>query len=334
MRFLFALASLLVLALPVTAAADPLIIRMATIAPQGSGWAREFSAFARDVEATTHGSVRMKLYFSGIAGGDIEVVDRIRRDQLDGAIGSESCIRLGPSMRVTRIFGLFQSREESGYVLTRLKPILDEEFARSGFVNLGEATLGPEILFTRTPVHNMADLRKTTLWIWSLDESLAVQSPALGLHVVATPLEEATRAFDEHKVDGFVAVPSAALAFQWSAQARFLEDLRLSYREGCLFMSNRSFDALPLDVQEAIRSAAAKLRVRMDDLERRQDDELVGGLFNRQGLTTTPVDERFRSEFFDLAREMRTRLGATLVPPRLMEQVLSWLADYRAMHSR
>ena len=334
MRLAPALAILLPLVVPVAAVADPVVLRMATIAPQGSGWAREFSAWGRDIEATTHGQVRMKLYFSGIAGADLEILDRIRREQLDGAIGSESCVRLGPSMKVTRIFGLFQSREESAYVLTRLKPILDEEFGKSGFINLGEATLGPDILFTRGPVRTMADLRKTTLWIWSLDEAMGVQAQALGLHVVPTPLEGATRAFDEGKVDGFVAVPSAALAFQWSAQARYLEDLRLSYREGCLFMSNRAFDALPLDVQEAIRTASAKLHARMDDLERRQDDELVGGLFNRQGLTTLPVDERFRGEFFELAREMRTRLGATLVPPRLMEQVLSWLADYRAMHTR
>jgi TRAP-type C4-dicarboxylate transport system substrate-binding protein len=327
-----ALATLLVMLAPV-AAADPIVLRMATIAPQGSGWAREFSAFGRDVENATDGAVRMKLYFSGIAGGDIEVVDRIRRDQLDGAIGSESCLHLGPSMKVTRIFGLFQSREESAYVLTRLKPILDAEFMKSGFINLGEATLGPDILFTRGPVRSMAELRKTTLWVWSLDEALNVQAPALGLRVVATPLEGATRAYDEHAVDGFVAVPSAALAFQWSAQARYLEDLRLSYREGCLFIATRAFDALPIEQQNAIRAAAGKLHARMEDLERRQDDELVGGLFSRQGLQTLAVDERFRGEFFELTRDMRMKLGQRLVSDQLMAQVQSWLADYRVMHS-
>jgi TRAP-type transport system periplasmic protein len=323
---------LLALFVPVAAAADPIVLRMATIAPQGSGWAREFAAFARDVETITAGGVRMKLYFSGIAGGDIEVVDRIRRDQLDGAIGSESCTRLSPSMLVTRIFALFQSREESKYVLTRLKPILDAEFLKSGFINLGEATLGQELLFTRRPVRNMAELRSTPLWIWSLDESLVHQAQALGMRVVPTALEDANRAYDEGRVDGFVAVPSAALAFQWSASARYLQDLRLSYRVGCMFIASRSFDALPIDVQNAVRAAAGKLSIRMDDLERRQDDELVGGLFSRQGMHTVAVDERFRGEFFELARDMRSRLGASLVPSGLMEKVVGWLADYRAMH--
>jgi len=100
--------------------ADPVTLRLSTIAPEGSGWAREFAAWARDIEQGTHGAVHVKMYYSAIGGDEFTVLERIKRDQLDGAIGSESCARLGPSLRVTRIFGLFQSRQESFYVLGRL----------------------------------------------------------------------------------------------------------------------------------------------------------------------------------------------------------------------
>ncbi len=328
-----ALALALVLAASRRTEADPVVLRMATIAPEGSGWAREFSAYARDVEAGTHGAVRMKIYFSGIGGDDLGILARIKRDQLDGAIGSESCFRLAPSMSVTRIVGLFQSREEVRYVLSRLKPIVDGEFLRAGFINMGEATLGPELLMTRQPVRDLVELRKTKLWVWELDSALQVQTRALGMHIIPLSLEQATRAYDDKSVDGFVAMPSAALAFQWSAQAGYLEDLSLSYRAGCEFIASRAFDPLPIEVQQFIHAASGKLRARMDDLERRQDEELVGGLFARQGLKTVPISERFRLDVFNLAREMRTQVGQALVSPRLLEQVLGWLADYRAEHS-
>ncbi|MDB4965635.1 MAG: TRAP-type C4-dicarboxylate transport system, substrate-binding protein [Myxococcales bacterium] len=320
------------LAVAPPAAADPITLRVATIAPAGTAWAREFGAFARDVEAGTHGAVHIKIYYSGIAGDDVTVLDRIRRDQLDGAMSSESCMRLSPSLRVTRVFGLFQNRDEAAYILTRLRPTLDAEFLKEGFIHLGEAALGPEVLFTREPVRDMAELRKTALWIWELDDALRAQAPALGLHVTATSLELATRAYDEKRVDGFIAVPSAALAFQWSAQARYLEDVRLSYRNGCLFVASRAFDALPIDAQSYVRAATAKLRNRLDDLGKRQDDALLEGLFARQGLRAVPVSERFRLELFSLARDMRTRVGGTLVSQKLLAQVLNWLADYRVEH--
>ena len=42
-------------------------------------------------------------------------------------------------MRVMRMVGLFQTRDESAYVAGRLKPLFDEDFRKQGFVNLGEA---------------------------------------------------------------------------------------------------------------------------------------------------------------------------------------------------
>jgi TRAP-type transport system periplasmic protein len=324
------LAALLSLAAARSAYADTVTLRMATIAPEGTAWARELAAFAREIDANTHGAVRVKIYYSSIAGDEFTVINRIKRDQLDGAIGSESCMLLGPSMRVTRIVGLFQTRAESAYVLTRLKPILDAEFAKNGFVNLGQANLGPEILFTRDPVRSVADLRRVRFWVWNLDESLRRQAGALGLTIVPKPIEEAGRAYDSGAVDGFIAIPTAGLAFQWSTRARYLEDLRISYRSGCVFFSSRSFDALPFEAREIIKSAAAKLRGRIEDVGQREDGALLGGLFARQGLKPVPVSERFRTEFFELAQG--ARVTNKIVANSLLDTVLAWLADYRVMH--
>jgi TRAP-type C4-dicarboxylate transport system substrate-binding protein len=179
----------------------------------------------------------------------------------------------------------------------------------------------------------MAELRKTILWIWNLDDALALQTSALGLRTVALSLDGGSRAYDDKSVDGFVAMPTAALAFQWSVQARYLQNLELAWRNGCVFIASRAFDPLPIEVQRYMRTATAKLRQRLDDMNMRQDDALIGGLFARQGMKTIPVSDQFRLEFFREAREQRVRLGDKLVPPKLLEQVLAWLADYRAEHS-
>jgi TRAP-type C4-dicarboxylate transport system substrate-binding protein len=235
-------------------------------------------------------------------------------------------------MRALRIVGLFQNRDESAYVAGRLKESLDAEFLKAGFVNMGYAALGPEVLFTRKPVHDWSELVATPLFVWALDDAMLTQGHALGLKLVPGSLDAATHLYDEKKVDGFISIPTAALAFQWSAQAGYLSPLSFNYRNGCLFFSNRAFDALPLDVQRYVRSASAKLRGRLDDLNARQDDALLGGLFAKQGVKLVPVSERFRLEFFDKARELRSRPGAQVAPRGLIDEVLSWLADYRAQH--
>lgn len=68
-----------------TAAAEPHVIRLSSVAPEGTGWARLLRSFTRDVESATGGDVKVKWYLGGIAGDEVRVLERIRRDQLDGA---------------------------------------------------------------------------------------------------------------------------------------------------------------------------------------------------------------------------------------------------------
>src|SRR5438067_1162118 len=92
-----------ILAATGAARAEPTVVRIATVAPEGTSWARELRAWARDTETATDGKVHIKIYFGGIAGAEDVVLDRIRREQLDGAIGSELCTRLAPSLKVARV---------------------------------------------------------------------------------------------------------------------------------------------------------------------------------------------------------------------------------------
>jgi TRAP-type C4-dicarboxylate transport system substrate-binding protein len=311
----------------------PHVLRMAAVAPEGSSWARELKTFARDVEAQSAGALKVRWYFGGIAGDDVQTGERVRREQLDGvASAGMLCMRLAPSIRVLWLLGLFQSRQESAYVMGRLKPTLDAEFSQSGFVNLAEAGLGAQVIFSRQPVRSLADLRRGRFWIWNLDEVLRAQVAELGMQVESLPLDQASRAYDEGRIDGFIAIPTAALAFQWSAQARYLADLHMAFLPGCLLVANRAFDPLPLELQQVVHSASAKLQMRFEALGRTQDEALLGGLFARQGLQPVPVSDAFRSEFFESARSARDRLGERLMPRALVTRVLEMVADYRAEH--
>src|SRR6185369_1980017 len=172
--------------------------------------------------------------------------------------------------------------------------------------------------------------RKTRFWIWDRDDVLRYEPEKLGANVLALPVADALRAYDEHQIDGFIAPASVALAFQWSAATRYVTDLRLDYITACMVIADRAFDPLPSPVRDVIRSAGARLAVRFADLGRQQDAMLLNGLFRKQGLTTVPVDPRFASEFFELARATREKIDPRLVPAQLLARVLGILADYRA----
>jgi TRAP-type C4-dicarboxylate transport system substrate-binding protein len=315
------------------ASAD-VVIRLASPAPEGTAWARAGRAVASDLESSTNGKVKVKIFLGGITGNELETAERIRRGQLDAiASGGMLCMKLMPSFRILRVVGLFQSREESAYVSGRLRQTFEAEARREGFVLLGDMGVGPDHTFSMTPITSLADLKKPRFWVWDLDDVYGIELPRLGLTINPTPVELAARAFDEGKVNAFIAVPTAALAFQWSTQTRYVSDLRLSFLRGCLLMSTRVFDQMSVAEQQALRAAMAKLVAQLEDIGRRQDEALIGGLFERQGVRLVRASESFRAEFFEAARQARERLGGKLVDPAVLQKVMSMLADYRAEHA-
>jgi TRAP-type C4-dicarboxylate transport system substrate-binding protein len=324
--------ALALLAAPSLARAEPVTLRLASVAPDGTGWARELKAFGREVMATTHDNVQIKWYLSGIAGDELQSHERVQRDQLDGILsGGMLCQRLAPSMRAAGMAAEFRDRDEANYVMSRLRPTLDAEFAKSGYVILGTAGIGFSVFFSRTPVRTMADLRHLRPWLWSLDDMLKTQLGAMGINIVPLPVEIAARAFDEGKVDSFVGLPSAALAFQWSSQARYVMDLRVGYLTGCILVSRRAWDTLGHEDQQAVQSAVAKLQVRMHETTRQMDESLLSGLFAKQGLQALPVPPALQAEFSAAARDAEKQVEK-LTPPGTVERIAAWLAEYRSAH--
>ena len=324
----------LVAVAPSLAHGDPVTLRLASVAPDGTAWARELKVFGREVAATTREAVQVKWYFGGIAGDELQSEARVHRDQLDGLIsGGMLCQRLAPSMRAAGMAAEFRDRDEANYVIGRLMPTIQSEFAKAGYYVVGTAGIGFSVLFSRTPIRTMDELKRARPWLWSLDDILRTQLGAMGIQVVPLPVDEAARAFDDRRVDGFIGLPSAALAFQWSTQARYVMDLRVGYLTGCMLVSRRAWDTIGHEEQQAIESAAAKLQVRVREATRQMDDSLLSGLFARQGLEVQPVPAQLQAEFTAAAFEAR-KAAEKLVPPGTVEHIAEWLLEYRNNHKR
>ena len=87
-----ALASLLLafaaLAAPAHAAQ---VLKIATIAPEGSGWMREMRASAAELKERTAGRVELKFYPGGVMGNSVAVLRKMKLGQLHGGafVGAE-----------------------------------------------------------------------------------------------------------------------------------------------------------------------------------------------------------------------------------------------------
>jgi TRAP-type C4-dicarboxylate transport system substrate-binding protein len=316
------------------ARADATMLRIAVLAPDGTSWARDAKAWVRDLERASNGRLTAHLYFGAITGDDVEAERRMRKEQLDGALsGGIMCQNVAPSLRVMRIPGLVQDSAEGSFLLTRLFPSLQAEARQRGFVLLATTWLGRDVVLSRTRVDSFEALRRMRLWEWNIEPALIEYSRAMGLTIAPLPIGDAARAFEDGKIDGFVAIPAAILGFQWYAKRMYLSRLPFAPATGCMVMSTAAFDRLPTDLREILAGETAKSALRYSDTAKVQEAQLLeGGLFEKQGIPLTPVSLLLRTQFLEAARAARDKLGGKVVPQEVLFKVQGWLADYRNEH--
>jgi TRAP-type C4-dicarboxylate transport system substrate-binding protein len=178
----------------------------------------------------------------------------------------------------------------------------------------------------------MRDLLQTTFWLWDVKGDVS-SAQALNLRFHKGDVTEAGAAYDSGQVDGFITIPTAALAFQWTTQARFVTDLRIRYLVACVMISRRAWDHLDITQQDAIRAAAAKAIALSDEAGKKQDNDLLGGLFARQGVQSVPVSDEFREQFATAARAALSRIDEKSLPRALLERVERLQKEYRVKNA-
>jgi TRAP-type transport system periplasmic protein len=316
-----------------TAHAEPkFVLRMATVAPDGTGFARELRSLSREVAEATGGAVQLKWYWGGIAGDDAQIVERVARGQLDGVASGVVCQVLAPTFRAVHVPGLYRSRDEIHYVLGQLWDDVVREFRASGYQLLAFGVLGAVDVFSRHPVRTLDELKHERLWAWDADVMLRAPLAELGLALHVAPLDAAGRAYTDGRSDGFLTIPSATLMYQWYTQAHYLSELRVNFLTGCVAIATRAFDRLPSDYQQVLRGATAKMSDRLERHTQEQDAQLVGGVFSKQGVEPVPVSDAFRDEFAAAALAAVERMGARLIAPALLARAEKLVAHYRATH--
>ena len=146
---------------------------------------------ARELETTTHGDVRMKWYLGGIAGDEATALDRVRRGQLDGVAGALFCGSLSPTLAVTRVAGLVQSRDEALHLLNHLRPRIDEDFKKTASSPSCIGNFGNDIMLPARPRRRFAELRKRPHVDLERRHGAARQMELMGLNMVPATIDAA-----------------------------------------------------------------------------------------------------------------------------------------------
>jgi len=309
------------------------VLRMATIAPEGTPFAEDFAGFAREVAQLSDGELTIKWYWAGALGDDVEMAEKLQAGKVDGAALTDVGLNaLVPEMVIWGYPGLFEDYAEADYIEKSFRNRYDALFDDRGLVLLVWADIGFLHVFSDVPITSLGDLRKKSLWLWSGDYGSIFSAALFGIPHVESSLAELAEGLRAGKFDTFQFPPIAAIAWGLHPYAKYVSELRFRLMLGAFVFRKDVFDELPADQQRLLRSVGRKWERRIIKGWRAESQKAIGVMVD-QGMRVAKVSEKARQSYYQQALAHQPEFAKKFEVEDLMGEFVDALRKFREARS-
>ncbi len=329
-RWIVAAAVLLLAVVPpAPAAAQPVLVKMATLVPDGSSWHLILKETADKWRTLSNGAVNVRLYAGGVAGDDPDVVRKMRLGTLNaGVLTAVGVAEIDKSVYALGVPMMYDSYDEVYYVLEKMRPRLEASLAAKGFVVLNWADGGWVHFFTQKPVAAPDDLKPLKLFVWAGDATSVDLWKSAGFNPVPLPATELSTALQTGLVNALGCPPQVAVISQYYNHAKNMTALPWQLLLGATLINKAVWDRIPADMRPALMQAARESGARLQAEIRNSGDRDVEAM-RKRGLNVVAVDERSREQWRRTAESLYPRIRGAIVPADAFDEAMRHRDEYR-----
>lgn len=237
-----------------------LTIKLGSLAPNGSPWDKALRKIAAEWAAISNGKVVLKIYPGGIAGGEDDMIRKMRIGQLNaaGMTGIGMC-RVFPGILTIQLPLLIRTDKELYYVLEKMRPKFEKELESNGFKVIIWSKVGWVHFFSKKPVVKPDDLRAHKLFNYEGDPDGTLAWKKAGFHPVPLSPTELMTALQSGMVNAFSTTPLSAAAYQWFGLAKNMCGMKWAPLIGGIVISTRTWKRIPAKLRPKLLKAARKI---------------------------------------------------------------------------
>lgn len=323
------LAALLLASVPPAPAQAPILIKLATLVPDGSSWHLILKETAEKWRTASNGRVKVNIYAGGTLGDDPDVVRKMRLGTLNAAVlTAVGMAEIDKSVYALGVPMMYSSYDEVYYVLEKMRPRLEASMESKGFVVLNWADGGWVQFFAQKPVATPDDLRAQKLFTWAGDNDAIEIWKSARFNPVPLPATEIATALKTGLVTALGTPPQVAVISQFYNDAKNMTDMKWQLLLGATVIKKEAWARIPADLkpalQEASREAGTKLQA---EVRRTADKDVVE--MKKRGLNVVAVDAKTRALWEKTAESMYPRIRGPIVPADAFDEALRYRDEFR-----
>jgi TRAP-type C4-dicarboxylate transport system substrate-binding protein len=305
------------------------VLKIATLAPEGSAWMNLFHKWQARVEQRTEGRVKVKFYAGGVMGDEKDVIRKMKAGQLSGAaITGIGLAMINPEVRALEAARTYPELDNAR---ARLDPLLRKKFDEKGYMLMGWGDVGPVHIFSQRPIRSLDDLRQTKLWMFGDDPVTKGMFAALGLHGVPMGVPEVLPSLATGSIDAFFGSPLSTVALQWASHAKYVTSAVIGMATGATVLTKTAWASMDPKDQAILTEEAKAMESEVTNQVRNDNTSAYDQLQKKNGLQEIPTP-------IDMQRDVAKRVMAianqanTGFSKEFQVEVNKLLEDYRKAH--
>lgn len=320
--------------MPVARSQEATVIKIATLAPDGTSWMRTLNAVNDEISKKTNNHVSFKIYPGGILGDEGDMLRKIYIGQIQGAVLTSSGLSaIFHEMDVFQIPFLFETYQEVDYVIEKMDAFFKKGLEDKGYIMLGWSEGGFVRLMSTIPVDTLDKLKKAKVWTWPGSPMTKAIFDEAGVAGIPLAVPDVLVGLQTGLVDVVYAPPSGAIAMQWFTKTKYCTDVPLIYLVGGLMLKKSVFSKIPPNYQNVMRESFQQHMNQLKHVIRKENQEALQVMAKHGVKILKPSPEQI-DEFKTLSNKAMNRLGEKSFSQEVRKQVEAHLKAYRGEQSQ
>ena len=309
-------------------AAETEYLRVATLAPRDSDLAKGFMKLDKGMRSATSNAWGVKLYASGVAGDEPDVIRKMKIGQMDASIitsvGLSQIVRETTLLNTPGIVRTYRALEEVEKVMT---PEWEREFDKAGYklVTWGES--GQVRWFAKSPVMRPSAIKTMRPWVWPAAHAMKEMIHVIGATGVPLAVPEVYGALQTNMIDVVTSTAVALVALQWHASLKYVTKTTGGVLVGAMLMNSAKWNSMPPEIQKIVLNEMTRNQ-ESDKAEIRKADERSYENLLKRGFTANEWNGEALTEYEQIADQVQKRLAGRIYSAESLDRVKTIAAPY------
>jgi len=299
------------------------VIKMATLAPEGTKWHGMLVEMGQKWSEATNGEVVLRIYPSGVVGDERDMIRKIRIGQIHAAaVTTEGLSELNQDIYSLIVPLLFDDWDDVDWIRERLEGDLISGIEENGFKLLTWTDVGWVKWFTKESMKIPEDLKGMKIFNWAGEYRTLQLWKKGGFNAVQLASIDILSGLQTGLINAIGTNPMVALASQWFGIANNMLDMRWGLLTGGIVIDKRMWDRIKPEYQEKMLEAIVEVNKYQKEEGRYLDTESID-VMKEYGLKVQSLTDDELQYWKDYIEGWYPDIRGSYVPEEIFDKVIA-----------